>query len=762
MTSCDLAIGLAPRPQIPGARPDQVFRLTQVEAEQPFDVAPPSFATESYQPFDVTGGIADRPAGFGSFGLSETYHPLLDSTPASEWVGATDQLTLAIADTGALLQASTNVQTVKVQQRSPVAFNPHIRGYNVNQIYASGDGALWIPVREDLDSMLSKIDPSLIREMAVIPGPYGLRYGPGFSFIDVVTSPTPRYDCYEGHNRFGLTYHGNGERIYGRDTFYGGNSDYGFIINYGNRTGNDYAPGGNAPISLLPSSYHNQNFDGQLGFDLSEDSDIEFRYSRMDQTNTEYAAQFFDVKSLETDAFNVAYNYESPVWDRKSRVEAWYNATNFAGDTTRKRQQNFPVIERVDAALNVAQGVTDASLLGTTSGDISSAGARTMTVWGVDERPQLALGADFRHLNQALVEHYDVSGAAPLNFDTNLPRAQGYDPGIFAELTLPATSRWTTKIGGRIDYYGTTADASQLRANTSLPGITPTDTSVLNQNDVLLAFYLTNDYKVNDNTVIQIGGGHAQRAPTLRERYSDGLFLAILQSGFSRVIGNPSVRKERAWQIDAGIDYEDDIWLGKLHAFGSWIDDYITYQGNLVSPPLGARLLQTINTDYATLAGVEASGEVNVTPMLSTYGSISYVDGRDHGIDRALPQISPLQARIGVRWHDPADQPQWGTDFGFRIVDNQKMVGFVHAVGGGSPVQVETPTGGFMTAYLRGYYNITENMNVVGGIENLFDRTYLEHLDLRLPNETIGGTTFASTAVYSPGITPYIGVEWTH
>jgi outer membrane receptor protein involved in Fe transport len=663
-----------------------------------------------------------------------------------------------------LLQASNNVQTVKVQQRSPVAFNPHIRGYNVNQIYTSGDGALWIPVREDLDSMLSKIDPSLIREMAVIPGPYGLRYGPGFSFIDVVTSPTPRYDGYEGHNRFGMTYHGNGERIYGRDTFYGGNSNYGFMINYGNRTGNDYAPGGNAPISLLPSSYHNQNFNGQLGFDLSEDSDIEFRYTRMDQTNTEYAAQFFDVNALETDAFNVAYNYDSPVRNQKSRVEAWYNATNFAGDTTRKQQQNFPVIERVNAALNVALGVTDASLLGTTGGDISSTGARTMTVWGADEDPQLALGADFRHLNQALVENYDISGSAPLEFSTNLPRAKASDPGAFAELTLPASSRWTTKIGGRIDFYGTTADASQLRANTSLPGITTMDTSVLDQNDVLLAFYLTNDYKVNDNTTIQVGGGHAQRAPTLRERYSDGLFLAILQSGFSRVIGNPSLRKERAWQIDAGIDYEDDIWRGKLHAFGSWIDDYITYQGNLVSPPIGARLLQTINTDYATLAGVEASGEVNVTPMLSTYGSISYVDGRDHGIDRALPQISPLQARIGIRWHDPADQPQWGTDFGFRIVDNQDMVGFVHAVavGGGGPVQVETPTAGFMTAYLRGYYNVTENMNVVGGIENLFDKTYLEHLDLRLPNETINGQTFANTAVYSPGITPYIGVEWTH
>ncbi|MBP86839.1 MAG: TonB-dependent receptor [Planctomycetaceae bacterium] len=745
---------VSPAPQIPGVTPGQVFRLAQIEAEQPFDIAPPSFATEAFQPFDVTGGIADRPAGFGSFGLSETYHPLLD-----EQVGVADQLTLAVADAGALLAESGTVQTVSVQQRSPVAFDPHVRGYNFNQIYTVGDGAFWTPVREDLDSMLAKIDPSLISQMVVIPGPYGLRYGPGFSFIDVVTVDTPRYDGYEAHNRFGLTYHGNGERVYGRDTFYGGNSNYGFVVSYGNRTGNDYEPGDNAPIGLIPSSYHNQNFLGQLGFDLSPDSTLELRYTRMDQANTEYAAQFFDVNALVTDGFNVAWNHTSPVWDRSTKVEAWYNTTRFYGDTERanKRSANFPVISRVEAAL------PPGGLMATTSGDLASTGARTMTVWGADENPQLTLGADIRHVDQALREDFTIPGAPP-DFFTNIPRAELFDPGAFAELSVPVTDYWTTKVGARIDIYESSADSSQLRFDTSLPDIVAADPStfgLLDRNEELLAFYLTNDVEVNDNTTLRFGGGHAQRAPTLRERYADGVFLGIIQSGFSRVIGNPALRKERAWQIDAGIDYESDIWRGKVHAFGSWIDDYITYTGNVVSPPLGARLLQTINTDYATLAGFEAAGEVNLTPMLSTYGSISYVDGRDHGIDRPLSQIAPLEGRVGIRWHDPSEEPRWGTDFGIRIVDNQDMVGFLHAVGGGAPVEVEVPTAGFTTAYLRGFYNFSENVNLVGGIENLFDNTYLEHLDLRLPDETIGASTFANTAVFSPGITPYIGVEWT-
>ena len=50
---------------------------------------------------------------------------------------------------------------------------------------------IWSPVRQDLDSMISKVDPSLIEDVTVIPGPYGLRFGPAFSFIDVQTLPTP-------------------------------------------------------------------------------------------------------------------------------------------------------------------------------------------------------------------------------------------------------------------------------------------------------------------------------------------------------------------------------------------------------------------------------------------------------------------------------------------------------------------------------------------------------------------------------------------
>ena len=101
--------------------------------------------------------------------------------------------------------------------------------------------------------------------------------------------------------------------------------------------------------------------------------------------------------------------------------------------------------------------------------------------------------------------------------------------------------------------------------------------------------------------------GHGQRAPTLIERYADGLFLGIAQSGFTRVIGDPGLDEERATQVDLGLTADYDYWRGRAAVFYSWIDDYITLDGSVVENPpfLSARLFRFVNTDQATLAGFD-------------------------------------------------------------------------------------------------------------------------------------------------------------
>ena len=92
--------------------------------------------------------------------------------------------------------------------------------------------------------------------------------------------------------------------------------------------------------------------------------------------------------------------------------------------------------------------------------------------------------------------------------------------------------------------------------------------------------------------------------------------------------------------------------------------NYITYTANTIDDPLGARLLQVINTDYATLAGFETYGERDISEGFQTFGSLTYLDGRDREINQPLSNISPLEGRVGLRWFDTSPENAWGTRMG--------------------------------------------------------------------------------------------------
>ena len=698
---------------------------------------------------------------------------------------------ISATDTGALLQEANSVQSVGVQRRSPVTLDPYIRGYRSGQIYTQADGTNWLPVRRDLDSILSKIDPTFIKDVVVLPGPYGLRYGPGLAYIAVVTNDTPRYcNGYESHFRTGFTTRTNGGQIYARSTVYGGSADWGYYASLGQRTGSDYSPGGRSSVSKIPSSYENQNALAQFGFDLSPISRIELRYNRSIDNNVEYPAQFFDIGGVTSDSVNLSFIQDDDCNCEKLTVSTWYTFTRFTGDTF--NLSKAPVIGRVEEAINDlptpgAPTVTGAQVDGFTFGDLTSTGIRAAKTYGDEDSNQFSVGADFRTIRQKLTEDFGLSttadpqGLVPDRIDTNMPRAQMIDPGVFAELSLRWRPFFTTSVGGRVDYAYTRARATDLRRvngviNSSIDGAPGN----FNQSDMLYAFYINNELEVTQCVTLKAGGGHAQRVPSLIDRYADGLFLANMQNGFNRVIGTPTLRKERAWQIDAGVQLDYGWWRGNLRGFHSWIDDYNLYQGLIVGDPTGARLLRSTNAELVTLTGFESSGELVVSSTTTLFGTLRYLDGRDRDValtqgnttvlvDQPLYGILPLEGRAGVRWTDNCGGEVWGLELGSRIVAAQDRIaslrrGFTTAT---ELVPLETSTPGFSTLYVRGYYNMTDSLNFVGGIENLVDSSYQEHLDLRLPPQT-GLTQVAAddprllnTQVLAPGISPYFGVEWT-
>jgi hypothetical protein len=656
-------------------------------------------------------------------------------------------------------------QTVKARRQSPISFDPRVRGYYGSQVYTTFDGGYQTPIRRDLDGILSKVDQSLIGSTEVISGPYGLRYGSGFAFINIDSIPTPRYeDGLENHLRLGTQVRGNGGQTYNTATLLGGAENAGYYANVGFRKGSDYKSGDNLAI---PSSYEVLNLFSAFSYDIDDATTLETRFSYLDQGPTEYPAQFFDVSDLKYYGINQSIVHRDEQTGFGYRIDGYYSDSDFTGDTngSGKRRFDFPVLQRVDTALRDAfPGSSSlARFIGNVNGDLEIAGMRAGLSQEYNQDTSLAAGLDFRYVQQRIRENYDITqfnGAGPVDglFSTGLPASETFDPGLYSEFTFGVTEDWRVAMGARVAFVSTQADADDVLDVSNFRDSTGAISRDIDVSDTLASFYLTNDFDLTENYSARVGAGYAERVPDLTDRYSDGLFLAVIQSGFSRVIGNPELAKERNWQVDARVDGDFDFVRTRASVFHSWILDYITYTANEIGDPLGARLLQTINTDYATLAGFEAYAEADLVDNLQCFSGISYLDGRDREIDQPLAGISPLEGRIGMRWTELTDDNAYGVEWGWRIVDNQDRLGTMRPVpnsGSTDPIRLETETPGFATSYIRGYLRPSQRVSITGGIENLFDRNYFEHLNLRLPED--GG--FDETIVFSPGITPYVGIE---
>lgn len=504
----------------------------EVERPEPVSTTPPTQLQPITQTQPVaTPAVGQAPAqtlgGTGSESVSQAAASrpnAVQSETASNVVSGGEAQTRNATDVGSLLGRSLSDPGVFTQQRNPIMSDPRIRSYHVGQINTQADGGFWMPARPDLDTVVSKYDASNIQDIIVIKGPYSVHYGPGFSFLDIQTINPPRYqNGTEFHTRSFLGYQTNGQRWDGRETVYGGGSDWGFRIGYGLRTGSDYTAGNGMDI---PSSYNSQDVNFALSYDFSPDSHIEFKGLRLSQKNLEFPGLYFDINKLTTDAYSVRYQLLNQDYFDRFTADLWYNRTGAEGNTQQGAKQTF-LTEFLSTIPGVSAGTGLPFVPGTFTPTVvdgssthfseSSKGYRFATSWGQANQIQLTAGTDLNYVNQMLSENIVIhqifppgsigvpagvptvfpgtpplqvspgvaiagAGAAPgvpalppgtLFQELGIPQSHFVDPGIYLEGALPVNPRLNFKGGARYDAMYTASDPRVIFGNVLLSGGVP-------------------------------------------------------------------------------------------------------------------------------------------------------------------------------------------------------------------------------------------------------------------------------------------------
>jgi hemoglobin/transferrin/lactoferrin receptor protein len=203
-----------------------------------------------------------------------------------------------------------------------------------------------------------------------------------------------------------------------------------------------------------------------------------------------------------------------------------------------------------------------------------------------------------------------------------------------------------------------------------------------------------------------------------------------LDQGYT-VEPNPDLKPESSKGLETGIrgnfesgSFDVAVFYNKYRDF---IDEDASVAGGTVQQ------FEANNIKHATIKGVEAKGRLNLDALgapqgLYTQGSVAYLYGRNDDTGEPLNSVNPLKGVFGLGY----DQENYGALVSWTLVKKQNRVDsttFFSPDGNNANGPFKTP--GFGVVDLTGFYKVTHDVTINGGLYNLTDKKYWNWDDVR-------------------------------
>jgi iron complex outermembrane receptor protein len=295
--------------------------------------------------------------------------------------------------------------------------------------------------------------------------------------------------------------------------------------------------------------------------------------------------------------------------------------------------------------------------------------------------------------------------------DPRKDNAEFQEYGVFAELEQELSPRDFLTYGVRVDRNEATALMETMMTKMKYGGV---DAGTSDDNTLTSGFVRYNRDFAGRPLTLYTGVGRSERAPDFWER--DNRF---------------DVEPETLHQVDAGMNWETEDLEANLSAFYGQYDDYLLINWDPKN---------TLNVD-ATHYGLEADATLRLNRYWQTKATASYVRGENDSQDEPLAQTSAPEGSVSLDY----DDGRYFTGGIVRLVDEQDRIHPDH--GSIFSYDPEKPTPGFATASIYSGVRLSDRMTFSVGVDNLFDKTYHEHIQKRGD----GYTTPADEPMNEPG-----------
>ena len=597
-------------------------------------------------------------------------------------------------DVGDLFRSLPGLDAIR---RGGLGVDPVVRGLRDTQVGAYVDGMRTLPGGPGgMDTPLSHVDPSAVRSVEVVKGPYALTWGAGnLSAVRVETQRVPPPGSAPFGGRTFLGYNSNlGATETGLEISGAGQST-GYVLSGAWRESGDYQSGGGVEI---PGSFRSGEVRGRFAYRPTPASTFTVAGWHQAQRDIDYPGRPMDAEWFDT--FNGSLRWEyAPAGGMLRGVDA------------------MAYVYTVDHGMN--NDAKPAPMRVATVSDVEMVGGRLSAVVAPGRGWTLEAGGDgYTALHFA--------EARPRNPD--MPRRL-----IWGDVRLTSVGLFTRaeRMVGPFQAAGTVRlDLFRSDAESASPFFIANVTDELSASEEHLSGAATLTLPLDEAWSVSVGAGSVVRPGDANERYSDRHASKRSQVG-AEFMGDPALRAERSNQLDVWLEASYPRWTGSLNLFARRIQDHVSIEATDLTPRAAPRVFRYVNGE-ASYRGAEATGSLRITPSLLVTGAAAYLWGEETSLGEPALGVSPLRTDLALRWDPPGDRRF--VEMATRMVARQDRIAETRG-------EMETP--GYTRIDLQAGLPFPGGFMVRVGVENLFDREYHNHLNAVDP--------FSGTPIPEPG-----------
>ena len=523
-----------------------------------------------------------------------------------------------------------------------------------------------------MDSPTSYISPESYDQITVIKGPQTVQYANTGSAATVIFERSPE-QFKDDKNYRGQTsvLMGSFDRLDQNIEVAAGDEQKYIRLNTNRSVSGSYKDGNG---TIVPSDWERWNADLALGWTPDENTWVELTGGKAD-AEAVYAGRAMDGSKFARESLGLKLEKKN-ISDVIQKIEAQvnYNFNDHVMDNYSLREFQASPMMSMPMASNVARKTLNARMAMTNE-------------WN---KLQLITGIDSQN-NQ----HTKRNGSlmTPYQNQSRTKDMEFQSVGAFGELSYQLSDNNKLVSGLRLDQVNVEAVESNQERKETLPS----------------AFVrFENHHPEHDDGKTYIGVGYVERMPDYWELFSP-------KTGNGNTNTFKSIDTEKTLQLDLGYQHEHGNLSSWVSAYTGLIQDFILTKYNANDQA------ETRNVD-AVIAGAEAGIGYQFSDAIQADVSAMYAWGENTTDNTPLPQISPLEARVNLRYI----QDNYTLGAYWRLVDGQNRISEREGNIVGYDVK---KSAGFGALSLNGTYHITNGVDLSVVVDNVLDRTYAEHLN---------------------------------